>query len=145
MSHKSLRIALEKAALSIQDDVQYSYGRVSDLNQDGVDKFLIINVSPLVANSSFADNEVNNFSKAWNVEMVFAMMDTDAERYYESILDRCDDYVDRFIMRLNLVDTMVLTSINQTPFIKGYADVLTGYIVTFTATVTDDHDYCDEC
>lgn len=145
MSHKKLRVAIETAALSIQDDVQYSYGRVSDLNQDGIDKFLIINTSPLVANGSFADNAVQNYSKAWNIEMVFGMMDTDAERYYESILDRTDEHIDRFITQLNLIDTMVISSINQTPFIKGYANVLTGYIVTFTATLTDDFDYCNDC
>lgn len=143
--HHTLRIAIEKAARSIQDDIQYSFGRDSDLNQDGIAKFLIVNVNPPIANASFAVDAVTNYSKSWSIAMAFGMMDTDEDRYYETILDKTDAHIDRFINNLNLVDTIVLSSINQTPFIKGYANVLTGHILTFTATVTDDFDYCNDC
>ena len=104
----------------------------------------LVHTDPLVASSSYAINSVTNYSKAWSVTMVFAMINPSSTDY-RPLLDKCDNLIDRFINRLNLQNEMILSGINQEPFIDGYANGLTGFILTFTATLTDDFDYCDDC
>lgn len=145
MSHKSIRTLIEQAVRSVQDDVQYSYGKETDLNQTNVDRFMIVNTSPMVANSSFSVNSVSNYSKAWNVEMAFYMLDREDSIDYPNILDRTDAFIDSFITLLNLQESLTISAINQAPFIKAMANILTGHILTFTVTLNDDLDYCDGC
>ena len=145
MSHLSLRKLIEDNIHAIHDDVQYTYGTETDFNVQQVTKMFLVHTDPLVASSTYADNQVNNYVKAWSVSMVFAMIDEHSNLGYAVILDKTDNLVDRFINRFNLADGLLLSGIGQEPFIKGYANSLSGYILTFTATLNDDFDYCDDC
>lgn len=145
MSHKSLRTLIENTVKSIHDDVQYSYGEETDFNQTRKKGVIMVNLSPLVANTVFADNNVLNYSKAWNIEMAFYKQDKqDSLNYYE-LLDETDDFIDRFVNKLNLTQTLTISGINQTPFIKALADILTGHLLYMTVTLNDDFEYCEDC
>jgi hypothetical protein len=76
--------------------------------------------------------------------MAFYQIDKGDE--YALILDEMGNYVDKFINKLNLyssqADTIVIQGVNQQAFIKATADILTGFIITFTLLAQDDFDYC---
>lgn len=145
MSHKSLRTLIENTVKSIHDDVQYSYGEETDFNQTRKKGVIMVNMSPLVANSVFADNNVLNYSKAWNIQMAVYKRDRQDNVNYGEILDVTDDFIDRFVNKLNLTETLTISGINQTPFIKALADILTGHLLTMTVTLNDSFEYCEDC
>ena len=145
MSHKSLRTLIENTVRSIHDDVQYSYGEETDFNQTRKKGVIMVNLSPLVANTVFADNNVLNYSKAWNIQIAVYKRDKQDNVNYGEILDETDDFIDRFVNKLNLTETLTISGINQTPFIKALADILTGHLLTMTVTLNDDFEYCEDC
>lgn len=145
MSHKSLRTIIENTVKSIHDDVFFYYGEESDFNQAKKNNWLMVNLAPMTAAASFADNNVLNYSKSWAIAMVFYKFDTQANLKYGEILDITDDLVDRFVNKLNLTETLTITNMNQQAFIKAEADILTGHLLSMTITLTDDWDYCEDC
>lgn len=100
------------------------------------------------ASATFAVDDVQNYSKSWNIGMSFFQLDyaESTQDQYALILDLTDELVDKFINRLNFyslkADSITLTSMNQTPFVKQMADILTGHTLTFTLIVLDDFNYC---
>lgn len=152
MSHKGLRTLLQDTAQSLGDNILVVYGKDTDFNQMRDKRFKAINISPLVAGAEFAVDGVTNYSKTWNVRIAFYDLDKEAslQAEYSKILDDIDVIVDGFITKLNFYtqqsDGILISSITQTPFIKALADILTGYIVTFSVQLTDDFNYClDDC
>lgn len=147
MSHKSIRLLIEKAARSLQDGIQYSYGTASDFNQDQKKAFTYINCEPLVATPSFRNNGTSNYMKSWQGEIAFFKLDEERSSpdEYARILDETDDLVDRFVNTLNQNEGIVLTFAPQQPFIKATTDILTGHILTLTILAQDTFDYCLEC
>lgn len=155
MSHKAVRTLIEDTVKSLQDNIQYFYGRASDFNQ--IDKNIIsVALDPLTANSTFSNNNVQDYSKTWAVQMAFWKLDTEdsIETAYQLILDETDNLVDRFLNKLNNYaieseltydlngELIVITGISHLPFIKATASVLTGWTVTFNIQVPDTFDYC---
>lgn len=148
MSHKGIRLLIQDVAKSLGDDIQFSYARTSDVNilRDKRYPFIALDLMP--ASATYATDDVQNYSKSWNASMAFYELDDMAstQEEYSKILDSTDELVDNFINKLNFYslksDSIIITSINQTPFVKQLADVLTGHILSFTITVLDDFNYC---
>lgn len=152
MSHKGLRTLLQDTAQSLGDDILVVYGRDTDFNQMRNKRFKAINIAPITAGAEFSIDGVYNYSKTWNVSIAFYDLDKEAslQSEYSKILDDIDVLVDSFITKLNFYtqqsDGILISSITQTPFIKALADILTGYILTFSVQLTDDFNYClDDC
>lgn len=149
MSHKAIRTLLEETALSLADDIQFSYGTETDFNQSEKKGSILINVAPLVSVPTYTVNGVFNYQKQWNVEMVFYKVDNSQEIEYTQILDELDELVDRFTNNLNSFqeksDQIVIQAMNQTPFIKATAEILSGWLLTFQILAMDDFDYCRDC
>lgn len=151
MSHKGIRYLIENISKALADDIQFTYARKSDFNQIRDKKYPFISLDPLSASSSFAVDNTFNYSKVWTAEMAFYGLDnaaSDGDEYRE-ILDEMDKLVDTFVTRLNFTsqdhDGLLITNINQQPFIKATKDILTGYYLTFNITVPDNWDYCNGC
>jgi hypothetical protein len=148
VSHKGIRLLIQDVAQSLGDDIQFTYARTSDFNVLRDKRYPFITLDPITAGISYADNDVSNYSKVWSLQLAFYQLDTAAslQDEYSKILDEVDGYVDKFINKLNFYsqqsDKIILTSINQTPFIKATADTLTGYIITMSVQVMDDFNYC---
>ena len=158
MSHRSVRMFIEDTAKSLRDDVQFTYARTSDFNVMRDKKYPFISLDPLSSIPQYTDNGVNNYMKAWNCSMAFYELDKEGSTQdeYALILDEIDGLVDDFINKLNTYsydsDKVLIQNINQTPFVKATADILTGYLLTFVLLAQDDFDYCsvdclvtDEC
>lgn len=147
MSHKSVRLLIESTAKSLADDIQFTYARTSDFNVIRDKKYPFITLDPLNATPQFTDTGVT-YIKAWTCNMAFYQLDKEgsSQDEYALILDEMSLYVDKFINKLNLYstqsDTIVISSVSQTAFIKATADILTGYLLTFTLLAQDDFDFC---
>lgn len=152
MSHKGIRLLVQDTAQSLGDDIQYTYARTSDFNVMRDKRYPFITLDPISAVPVYADNNVSNFLKTWQLNMIFYQLDNEAssQEEYALILDEMDDYVDTFINKLNFYsesqtitsNEIVITNLSQTPFIKATADTLTGYILTFRIQVNDQFNYC---
>lgn len=148
MSHRSVRILIENTAKSLADDLQFTYGRTSDFNVMRDKKYPFITLDPLQSTPQYATDGTQNYMKAWSCQMAFYQLDKEGsiQDEYSLILDEMDDYVDKFLNKLNFFtfqsDKLLLQGINQQPFVKATADILTGYILTFTLLAEDDFDYC---
>lgn len=150
MSHKSIRLLIEDTAKSLADNIQFNYSRTSDFNVMRDKKYPFINCDPMVGLPTFAVNGVTNLSKAWTGAMAFYQLDKEGStaEEYSIILDEMDEYVDKFIVKLNFfsfkADKIMVTFGQQQPFIKATADILTGYLLPITITPQDDFDYCKD-
>lgn len=152
MSHKGLRLLIQDAAKSLGDDILFSYGRTSDFNQIRELNPVSINLDLLSASPTFANNNVSNYTKTWQVAVSFYMFDEMAstQEQYALILDNLDDLVDKFVNKLNTYsfqtnidsDDILLSGFSQTPFIKALDAVLTGFTLTFSLQVSDQFNYC---
>lgn len=155
MSHKGIRLLIEDTATKLGNDIQFTYARKSDFNVMSGKRYPFIVLDPLSSAPQYAVNNTSNYTKTWNCSMAFYQIDSEASiaNEYAIILDEVDFLVDSFIQKLNfftqidtLEDTIVITSINQSPFIKATADILTGFLLTFQILVPDDWNYClDGC
>lgn len=149
MSHKSVRLLIESTAKSLADDVQFTYARTSDFNMMRDKKYPFITLDPLNSTPQFTDNGVT-YIKAWACNMAFYQLDKEGstQDQYALILDEMSDYVDKFVNKLNLyssqADTITIQTVNQQAFIKATADILTGYLLTFTLLAQDDFDFCED-
>ncbi len=152
MSHKGIRLLIEDTALSLADNITFDYGRRSDTNMKRDIKYPLIACSLLSSTSSYSVNNVFNYSKTWQVSMVFTESDSDGstQEQYSLILDRMADLIDRFINKLNFnaqsdcVESgdIIITGISTQPFIKAMKDVVTGHILNFSIQEVDDFNYC---
>lgn len=133
------------------DNIEFTYARKSDFNVMRDKKYPFITLDPLTASSTFAVDNVFNYSKTWLATMTFYDLDNEASipDEYRKILDEMDVLVDKFITKLNLTAEdhlgITITNMSQQPFIKVLADSITGFILSFNITVPDNWDYCVEC
>ena len=153
MSHKGIRLLIESTAKSLADNITFDYGRRSDTNMERNIQYPLIACDPITASANFADNNVSNYSKTWQVAMVFLDEDKTSsdQDEYTLILDRMNQLADDFIIKLNFnaqgdcVESgdIIITGINQQPAIKVMKDVATGYLLTFSIREIDDFNYCE--
>lgn len=144
MSHKGIRLLIEDTARSLGDDIQFTYGRDSDFNLLRDKRYPFIQLDLLNSAASFSVNNVSNYSKGWNVFLLFHQVDNEASDQddYKIILDEMDHYLDKFVQQLNKHDDIIIQGINQQPFIKATSDILTGWTLSFQLIINDNWDYC---
>ncbi len=148
MSHKSVRELIQDTVKSLADNITFSYGRTSDFNQSAKPLGVLVNLDLLNSSPVFATDGVLNYMKSWTCNMAFYKYDTQGsvETEYTLILDDTDTLVDQFINKLNRYsydsDKILITGIQQEPFVKTTSAVLTGHLLRFTLEVQDTFDYC---
>lgn len=147
MSHKGTRLLIEDVSKSLGDNIKFTYARTEDFNVMRDKVYPFITLEPLIATSSFTVNNVSNFMKVFNATLTFYQLDKESSigDDYKKILDDMDNLVDQFITKLNFFsnnDEIIIQNINQQPFIKATADILTGWILTFQIVTPDKWNYC---
>lgn len=149
MSHKGIRLLIQDAAQSLGDDIQFDYARTSDFNVTAsAQRYPFITLDLLSAIPAYTINGVSNYMKTWLCSMAFYGLDTagSTQDEYEKILDDMDSFVDKFLNKLNFYteqsDTVLISSVNQTPFVKATSANLTGFTLTFQLQQTDQFNYC---
>lgn len=146
MNHKSVRALMQDTALSTDKTVSFGYGRPTDFNAIPNKKYPFIWLDPLNATGGLTEGAYN-YTKVYNIGLSFFDQDRvdSIQTQYAEILDNMNNLADKFLVRLNNADNIVLlSSISQSPAIKVFADCLTGYTMTFTIQVPDQFNYCAE-
>jgi hypothetical protein len=156
MSHKALRLLIRDTAKSLTDDIFFGYGKASDFNQIRNKTNGVIWLDLLSASPTFSNNNVQDYTKDWSVNLTFCELDKpdSIETQYMEILDRMDDLVDKFINKLNrfsetaeetgdiTTEEIVISNISQQPFVKIFDDYRTGYTVSMNIQTPDKFEYC---
>lgn len=152
-SHKGIRLLIQEVALSLDVDMQFTYARTSDFNVLRDKRYPFIHLDPLVSVPFFAIENTRNYMKRWSAQMAFYQLDNEEsdQTQYVPILDEMDDYVDKFINKLNSrayglnldSDSIIISGMAQRWFIKETGDILTGWILTFQVEVSDQFNYCE--
>lgn len=84
----------------------------------------------------------------WDIELIIAQKDAmdSAPEVYEGIVDSSDLIAQKLIYqyrnRISGYKQIAIDSIKREPFIKKYADCLTGVKLTFTITANDKTNVC---
>lgn len=151
MSHRAIRCLIGDATRSLDDKIQFGYGRRSDFNIPNNKKYPFVWMLPLTATTSIPSNGAG-ITKSWNVILVVIDLDKSdsKETEFDKILDRMDSLGDQLIRRIDdwyqsgtdIVGTLTIASVNQTTIIKGDSDVHTGWLYSFQMVTSDDFDYC---
>lgn len=151
MSHRAIRCLVGDAAKSLDDKIQFGYGRRSDFNIPNDKCYPFVWMLPLTA-STVLNSTDRSRTKTWNIILVIIDIDksSSVEKQYDDILDAMDDIGDKLIQRIDdwyqserdIVGTLTITNINQTTIIKQDSDIHTGWLFTFQMTVSDDFEYC---
>jgi len=85
---------------------------------------------------------------SWEIELIVAQKDRidSSHDEYEHILDDCDLVAQKLIYKYRkIVDgykLVTMESIRREPFVKKYADCLSGVMLTFTLTVPNQTNVC---
>lgn len=156
MSHQSVRILIRDVALTIADNINFVYARLTDFNQIRNKQYPFFQLEPLKSQANFNASNVTltrTYPIVVNIYKLDAMDGTEDET--TQILDETDVLCDQFIRLMNKIsmnedttikvstDTIVLSGIRFDPFIKTFtADVTSGFKVSFNMEVPDDFDYC---
>jgi hypothetical protein len=153
MSHRAIRCLIGDASKSLDDSVQFGYGRKSDFNVYNNKKYKFTWMLPLTATTTIP-TDGSGITKSWNVILVIIDIDKSGsnEKEFTKILDYMDDFGDRLIRRIDdwyqsgtdIVGTLTIGTVNQTPIIKDDADIHTGWLYSFQMITSDDFDYCKD-
>lgn len=135
------------------DDIQFDYARTSDFNVTASSqRYPFITLDLLSAIPEYTVDGVSNYMKRWLCSMAFYGLDKadSTQDFYEKILDDTDTLVDKFINKLNFysleADTIIISNVNQQPFVKATSAILTGFTLTFQIQQSDQFNYCEpEC
>ena len=84
----------------------------------------------------------------WEIELIIAQkdrMDSSPEEY-EHIIDDCDEIAQKLMYNYNRLAAgykmVSLSDRNREPFVKKYADCLSGVVLTFRMTIPDQTNIC---
>lgn len=151
MSHRAIRCLIGDAVKSLDDKIQFGYGRRSDFNIDNQKKYPFVWMLPLTAVTTIPNNGAG-ITKTWNVILVVIDLDKSdsKETEFDKILDKMSDVGDALLRRIDdwyqsgtdVVGTITIASVTQTTIIKGDSDIHTGWLYSFQMTTSDDFDYC---
>lgn len=155
MGHKAVRDFLSDKVRSLDDNIKFGYGRVSDFNQIKDKQYPYVWCDPLLSTI----NVDENFTETYSVSLFFYSYDEmdSTEDQYKLLLDQADNNVQAFIRliseslqtedSLSLVEryqtrNVGISNVTKEPIIKVLADCITGWILRFNLTVPDQFDYC---
>lgn len=151
MSHRAIRCLIGNAVKSLDDSIQFGYGRRSDFNIHNDKKYPFVWLLPLTAVTTIP-NDGAGITKSWNIILVVIDIDKSdsVEQEFDKIMDRMDDIGDRLIRRIDdwyrsgddIVGALTITSVNQTSIIKEDSDIHTGWLYSFQMITDDQFEYC---
>jgi hypothetical protein len=151
MSHRAIRCLIGDTTKSLDDSIQFGYGRRSDFNSTKDKRFPFVWLLPLTA-STILESSTASRTKTWNCVLVILDIDKPGDNHkdFNKILDDMDHLGDKIIQRIDdwyrsekdILGTLTLQNINQTTIIKEDAAIDSGWLFSFQMVVSDDFDYC---
>lgn len=121
-------------------NVPFDTGRISEFNSDRYHTYPFIFLET-ISSSTALNNSLP--TDTWIIKIHIASKDNvdSVQSQYEELIDNADVVGQKLVKRYNDIlefhNLVTIANITRTPFIKKYADCLTGIILNFTLKVQD--------
>jgi hypothetical protein len=146
MKRGEVRSFLRSGVNALSPAPDFGSGRITEFNSLPNKKYPAVwqNVRPV-------DVDVpNNTSPLdeWDIELIIAQIDRQdsSTEEYEAIIDEADFIAQKLIYQYRNVTSgyklIAIDSIKREPFVKKYADCLTGVMLSFTIRANDKTNVC---
>jgi hypothetical protein len=152
MTRAELRTFLESGVTALNayapySDVTFGSGRITEWNSNRSNEYPGVWWESIVEDSVTIINQVlpqDDFPILLHIGKLDKADSVPLQ--YEAIIDDCHVYAQQLIYQYNQIitdsDTLVLSGITRTPFVKKHADCLSGVILSFTITAPDTSPQC---
>lgn len=148
MTRTEVRTFINAGITTLVESYAYGGGRISEWNSDRGRSYPMIwlDEQTFAVGTSFV-----NFTlpvNDWEINLHIARKDAadSIEDQYVPLIDACDLIAQKLIKNYNAVisgsDSLAITGVSRTPFIKKNADCLTGVILSFTLNDPDKTNLC---
>lgn len=146
MKRSEIRTFLKNGVNALTPVPEFGSGRISEFNSIRNHTYPAVwqNVRPvdvdLPDNTSPLDD--------WDIELIIAKKDTQdsSAEQYEEIIDEADYIAQKLVYQYRNVISgfklITISSIKREPFVKKYADCLTGVMLSFTIRANDKTNVC---
>lgn len=147
MKRSEIRTFLNAGVSVINPAMPFGSGRITEWNSNRSNEYPGVwweSVEPL-------DVEIINFllpTDSWLIKLWIGKKDSadSVPLQYEQIIDDCDYIAQQLIQKYNNVvagsNNSKIENINRQPFVKLFADAISGVILTFNLNVPDQTNLC---
>ena len=146
MKRKDIRTFIKNGVEAMIPSVEFGSGLITDFNSIRSHTYPSVWMALGIVNGTNPSAGAPN--DEWEIELIVAQKDTlDSDHeVYEQIIDSCDEIAQKLMYKYNkIVDgykLVTLSSRKREPFVKRYADCLTGVTLSFTMTIPDRTNVC---
>lgn len=146
MTRAEVREFIKTGVDLITPPVEFGSGEINDFNSDRSHKYPSVwfPISPMSGDNAQAGAPVDD----WDITLIVAQkdaMDSNPEQY-EDIIDHCDELAQKLMYNYNKIVSgyklVTLSNRKREPFVKKYADCITGVELTFTIHAPDQTNLC---
>ena len=126
--------------------LEFGSGLITDFNAIRSHEYPAVwmNITPVSGTNSVYGAPLD----VWDIELIIAQkdrMDSSPEEY-EHIIDDCDEIAQKLMYNYNRqadgYKMVTLSDRNREPFVKKYADCLSGVVLSFKMTIPDQTNIC---
>ena len=146
MNRRELRTFIKTGANLMEPSIEFGSGLVDDFNSFRSHAYpsVWMNIKSVTGSNPVASAPVDD----WEIELIIAQkdaLDSNPEDY-EEIIDNCDEIAQKLMYNYNKIVSgyklVTLSNRTREPFVKKYADCITGVTLSFTMNVPDQTNLC---
>lgn len=145
MKRTNVKDFIQLGINSLDADIVYGTGRISEFNKERMNSYPYIWMEPLTRTVELTTGApLNN----WSVLLYIVDKDQadSQDEQYEPIVDSMDQVAAELIQKYNQIISgyklVTISNIEVEPYILKLADVLTGVRLSFTLTSPDTQNWC---
>lgn len=146
MKRMEVKAFIKSGVDALTPSVRFNTGRVTEFNSQRSNDYPFIWLESIGNTGDFTTNQMP--IDDWAPVIYIAKKDaTDSSvEQYEEIIDQCDEIAQRLKYQLNQVvdgyKLVTLSGFTREPFVKKFADCLSGVIMSFTINSPDQTNVC---
>jgi len=148
MKRAEVRTFLETGVNALTPAVEFGSGLITDFNSIRNHQYPAVwqNIKPVTVD--IGDSGTSAPLDSWEIELTIGQKDApdSVSEKYEDIIDHCDEIAQKLTYKYrNIVSgykLVTLTDFSRTPFVKKFADCITGVRLSFTIVAQDKTNVC---
>lgn len=146
MNRRELRTFIKTGVNLMEPTIEFGSGLIDDFNSSRSHTYpsVWMNIKSVRGVNPVAGAPIDD----WEIELIVAQkdaLDSNPEDY-EDIIDNCDEIAQKLMYNYNKIVSgyklVTLSNRTRDPFVKKYADCLTGVTLSFTMNVPDQTNLC---
>lgn len=146
MTRREVKAFIKSGVSALTPSIRFNTGRITEFNSQRSNDYPYIWLETIGNTGDFNDNQMP--IDDWEPVIHIAKKDAvdSSPEQYEEIIDQCDEIAQKLKYQLNQVVSgyklVTLTSFSREPFVKKFADCLSGVTLSFTLTSPDKTNVC---